>query len=152
MLRDRKILQCRPEPSSLWGHSYLWGPLQFSYRHQTHATLVIPKYVLSKHCQGATKAKTFSDAGNHLYAKLSSSFHFIPSPVLQNRSSCVVLIVLLLHKYLQYNIDTDIFNILNNIEGNNHKLIIDLHRKFQCSVPKKINSHLLACLNMDLRA
>lgn len=49
-------------------------------------------------------------------------------------------------------IEIQTFSIYWVTEGKNCKLIIDLHRKFQCSVPQKINSHLFGCLNMDLRA
>lgn len=94
------------------------------YLHQTHTALVRSKYVLRKHLQGATETKSFSDAGNNLYAKPFSTFissclqifrmqvfHF---SVFQDARYCLVLILVLSHKHFQYNVDTDIFSLLSN--------------------------------------
>lgn len=101
-----------PEPGSLWTQSAVRATA--IYLHQTHTALVRHKYVLRKQLQGATETKPFSDAGNNLYAKPSSSFYFILPPVFQDARYCLAVILVLSHKHLQYNIDRDIFNLLSN--------------------------------------
>lgn len=131
------------------GHSRLWGPLQFiCIRHTLH--LLGPNMSRENNFKGPQRANLF--LMQEITYMLNHPVHFISSCLQFFRMQDAALLWFwFFHTNTCNVIQIQTFPIYWITAGNNRKLIIDLHRKFQCSVPKKINSYLFGCLNRDLR-
>lgn len=132
------------------GHSRLWGPLQFiCIRHALH--LLGPNKSWENNFKGPQRPNLF--LMQEIIYMLNHPAHFISSCLQFSRMQYTALLRFwFFHTNTCNIILIQTFSIYWITAGNNRKLITDLHRKCQCSVPKKINSYLFGCLNMDLRA
>lgn len=132
------------------GHSRLWGPLQFiCIRHALH--LLGPNMSWENNFKGPQRPNLF--LMQEIIYMLNHPAHFISSCLQFSRMQYTALLWFwFFHTNTCNIISIQTFSIYWITAGNNRKLITDLHRKCQCSVPKKINSYLFGCLNMDLRA